>query len=152
MNLSSQTTPGSLKSIIKGVLMGLTLLDTYQAYPIKDISFVGSLPDLNPLATLHRMDALTPQELQRLRELQDLDILNEALDPDPNDQVWKCIAITQHKVWTMNLMDIHTKVKAIWADGDESWVRLDALKLQDPYPLVKYGVKKKLPSSPTGHG
>jgi hypothetical protein len=46
----------------------------------------------------------------------------------------------KHKFWNLDPKDINTKVKAVWADGDESWIRLDALRLQEPYPLVKYGV------------
>ena len=66
------------------------------------------------------------------------------MDPDPDNHIWKCIAVTKHKVRDLNMDDIHVKVKAIWTNGEESWIRLDALCIQDPYPLITYAVKKKL--------
>jgi hypothetical protein len=58
------------------------------------------------------------------------------------------MAVTKHKLRDLDPKDIHLKVKAMWADGEESWIRLDALRLQDPYPLVKYGVQKRLIKQP----
>jgi hypothetical protein len=148
LNLHTQSSPGSIKSVLKGVLLGLTLLDTFQAFPVHDKPFKGPLPTLNENESFTRIGILSPREAQRLRELQDLDLLNESLHPDQDDQIWKCIAIVKHKARTIDPTDVHTKVKAVWTNGDESWIRLDALRLQDPYPLVKYGVKKKLTKHP----
>jgi Flp pilus assembly CpaE family ATPase len=89
MNLSAQSTPGSMKSIFKGVLKGLTLLDTFPAFPRKDFALDSPFHDINPNKTQHHMGSLTPHEMQRLCKLQDLDVLNEALNPDPGDNVWK---------------------------------------------------------------
>ena len=70
------------------------------------------------------------------------------IDLDPEDHIWKCIAVTKHKVRDLNKDDIHVEVKAIWSNGEESWIQLNALHIQDPYPLITYAVKRitKLPS------
>jgi hypothetical protein len=86
LNLAAQSTPGPIKSVMKGLFMGIALLDTFQSFPIKDIDFSGPLPLLNPKAADHQMGVLSPDEALRLCELQDLDLLNEALNPQPEDQ------------------------------------------------------------------
>jgi hypothetical protein len=35
------------------------------------------------------------------------------IDPDPEAHIWKCIAVTRHKVRDLNKDDTHVKVKAI---------------------------------------
>ena len=54
-------------------------------------------------------------------------MITESMDPDPDSHIWHCIAITDHKLHSQNKDDIHTKVKAIWSNGEDTWVRLDAL-------------------------
>jgi hypothetical protein len=56
--------------------------------------------------------------------------------------------VTNNKVWNLKADDIHIKVKTIWGDGEESWIRADALRIQDPYPLITYTVKRKLTKQP----
>jgi hypothetical protein len=148
LKLHTQSSPGSIKSILKGVLLGLTLLDTFQVFPVHDKPFQGQLPMLNKNESFTCIGILSLREAQSLHELQDLNLLNQSFHPDQEDQIWKCIAIVRHKARTINPANVHTKVKAVWTNGDESWIHLDALKLQDPYPLVKYRVKKMLTKHP----
>ena len=79
-------------------------------------------------------------------------MLTESMDPDPDTHIWKCIAITNHKLWAHNKEDIHVKVKAIWSDGEDTWICLDALWIQDPYPLITNAVKNDWPGTLTGSG
>jgi hypothetical protein len=148
MNLHTQSSTGSIKSVLKGVLLGLTLLDNFQAFPAPDKPFHGPLPKLNENESFTHIGILSLNEAQHLCELQNFNLLNKSLHPDQDDHIWKCIAIIWHKLRTANPADVHTKVIAVWTNGDESWIHLDALRLQDPYPLVKYRVKKKLTKHP----
>jgi hypothetical protein len=77
-----------------------------------------------------------------------LDNLHDSNDPEGDDHLWRCLAITRHKLHSLDPTDVHLKIKAIWGDEEESWVRADALRVQDPYPLVVYAVKKKLTRAP----
>jgi hypothetical protein len=73
-----------------------------------------------------------------------MDHIQDCVDPEPDDHIWRCLAVTRHKIRQLDPNDIHIKVKAVWGDGEESWVRADALRIQDPYPLVVYAVKHRL--------
>ena len=76
-------------------------------------------------------------------------MLMESMDPDPDTHIWCCITVISHKLHTQNKDNIHTKVKVIWSNGEDTWVQLDALWIQDPYPLITYAVKKHLTKHPT---
>jgi hypothetical protein len=65
-----------------------------------------------------------------LRELQHLDTLNDLDDPEPDDHIWKYITVTHHKLWNIKEGDIYIMVKAIWGEGEESWIQADALRIQ----------------------
>jgi hypothetical protein len=39
-------------------------------------------------------------------------------DPEPDAHIWKCITVTNHKLWNIKEDDIHIKVKAIWGNGE----------------------------------
>jgi hypothetical protein len=96
----------------------------------------ADIPDeINSNPSQFNIGSLNLKELDKLREIQELDRINDAMDPDPDDHIWQCIAITKHKVRDFDEQDVHVKVKALWGDGKETWVRLDALRLQDPCPL-----------------
>jgi hypothetical protein len=56
--------------------------------------------------------------------------------------------MTNHKIWNLKADDIHIKVKAIWGDGEESWIQADTLRIQDTYPLITYAIKWKLTKQP----
>lgn len=138
-----------LRSLIGGLIVGLSFGYTYdtpvpQHHPVIE----GSPVHLNPNPDQFAFGSLTARESARLQELQTLDHLHDSLDPEPDDHLWKCLAVTRHKLRTLDPDDVHLKVKAIWGDGEESWVRADALRIQDPYPLVIYAVKRKLFRTP----
>jgi hypothetical protein len=134
----------SLKSLTNGLILGLGFQNTYDNVQADLIPHQGSLPDLNPNANQFNLPSLSPLEATRLRELQAMDHIQSIVEPEPDDHLWKCLAVTRHKTRRLNPDDIHVKVKAIWGDGEESWVRADALRIQNPYPLVVYAVKHHL--------
>jgi hypothetical protein len=136
LTTKAKSKPGFLQSAVKGIVLGLGvgLLDTFQVFPAH---LQGSPPPINAHPERTTIGVLTTSEARRLRELLDLDLLNESLHPEPDDNIWQCIAVTWHRVRNGDPMDIHTQVKVVWAGGDESWVRLDALRLHDHYPLVQ---------------
>ena len=116
--------------------------------PLKP-TYVGNPIDINPNPTQFTLGSLTTWECRKLQELQHLNMLMESMDPDPDSHIWCCIAVISHKLHTWNKEDVHTKVKVIWFNGEDTWVRLDALWIQDPYPLITYAVKKHLTKHPT---
>jgi hypothetical protein len=96
----------------------------------------------------YRSRVLTTMEADRLRYIQDLDILNEREEDDPDDRVWKPTAILKHKARTVNPDDHHTQVNVLWNSGGVSWVRLNALRMDDPYISIQYGTKNRLSAKP----
>ena len=63
-------------------------------------------------------------------------------DLTPSDShMWRCIAIIDHNLRAKDKEDVHTKVKIAWSNGEDTWVHLDALCIQDPLPLVTYAAK-----------
>jgi hypothetical protein len=96
----------------------------------------------------YRTRVLTTTEADRLRYIQDLDILNEHEDDDPDDRLWKPVAIIKHKARTVNPDDHHTQVNVLWNSGGTSWVRLNALRLDDPYISITYGTEHRLSAKP----
>ena len=152
MSFHMKGTHSSLKSLVKGFLLGLAIHSNYESIKPKDMGshgFQGRQLELNQNPKQFQIETLSPAESNKLRELQTLDMFQDMLDPDPDDHIWKCIAVTKHKVRDLNKDDVHVKVKAIWSDGDESWIRLDALRIQDPYPLITYAVKRKITKLPS---
>jgi hypothetical protein len=148
LSFHTKGTHSSLKSLVKGFLLGLTIHYNYDSTKPRDMGFQGRQPKLNQNPTQFRLETLTSAESNKLREIQTLDMLQDMIDPDPEDHIWKCIAVTRHKVRNLDKDDAHVKVKAIWTNGEESWIRLDALRIQDPYPLITYAVKKKITTQP----
>ena len=49
-------------------------------------------------------------------------MFKDLTDPDPNDHMWKCIAVTKHKVRSLDKNDVHVKVKATGGGGEETWI------------------------------
>lgn len=136
-----------LKSIIGSFLLGFTFGSNYdQASPQHPHPETtnGTYPDLHSNPRQFQLDTLTPGETASLRNLLTMDNLLDSQDPEPDAHSWKCLAVTKHKLRTLDPTDVHVKVKAIWGDGEASWVRADALRLQDPYPLVTYAVKQRI--------
>jgi hypothetical protein len=117
---------------------------TYPTLAPTNIQLEGKLASFNPRPKQFCLGTLNERKTYRLREIQHLDTLHDLDDPEPDDHIWKCIAVTKHKLQNIKEDDIHIKVKAIWGDGEESWIRADAFSTQDPYPLITYAVKQGL--------
>ena len=130
------------------LILGLALHSTYDIvtplYPALEVNPI----DINPDPTQFTLGQLSTWESRKLHELWHLDMLLESMDPDPGTYIWKCIAVTDHMLCTHDKEDIHIKVMAIWSDGEDTCVCLDALRIQDPYPLITYTVKKCLTKHP----
>ena len=154
LTLHSRSNPrGLATSMVKllvGVLAcGAILVDSFATVqPVKhEMTTQISIPDSLDSTPARYADVagLTPADVRKLNEIIALDALNEAGDPD--DDAWKCLAVIGH-MWRRNdPKDVHLKVNALWRDGSESWVRADAMRLQDPISLAKYAVKAHLTSS-----
>jgi hypothetical protein len=85
---------------------------TYPTFSPTSIQLEGKLSSLNPRPKQVSLGTLVNErETDCLRELQHLDTLNDLDDPAPNDHIWKCIAVTNHKLWNIKEDDIHIKVK-----------------------------------------
>jgi hypothetical protein len=84
----------SAKSIASGLFLGLTFGNTYEAMTPQIIPRMESLPALNPNANQFDLQCLNPQETARLRELQAMDLIQDSVDPEPDDHLWRCIAVT----------------------------------------------------------
>jgi hypothetical protein len=76
-----------------------------------------------------------------------LDDLCKSTEPDP-EEVWKPVAILDHSLRTHNKDDVHVKVKVLWSNGEETWVRVDALLVDEPIILTEYARKNRLQSQP----
>jgi hypothetical protein len=148
MTFNARTVKSSLKSLIRGFLLGMAVHSNYDRVKPQNVSCDNENHVLNRNPTQFNLGTLHKQELDKLRELQELDMVNDMMDPDPDDHIWRCIAVTKHKIRDLDKDDIHVKVKALWGDGEETWVRSDALRLQDPSPLIEYAVKRRLTKHP----
>jgi hypothetical protein len=69
-------------------------------------------------------------------------------DDDPDDQVWRCIAVHRHKVYINKKGKRHVLVEAEWLSGDKTWVQQTAMALHDPYVLLMYAQHAKLLKHP----
>ena len=145
---TSHSVISPLHHVVQALLLGLALHSTYDLItpfcPPVELHPV----DINPDPTQFTLQPLTAPESRKLQELLHLDMLSDSMNPNPDSHIWKCITITDHKLCTRDKNDIHTKVKVIWSNGEDTWIRLDALRLQDPYPLITYAVKKRLTKHP----
>jgi hypothetical protein len=74
-----------------------------------------------------------------------LDDLHKNTDPDP-EEVWKPVAILDHSLQTHIKDDVHIKVKVLWLNGEETWVRVNALLVNELIILTEYARKNRLQS------
>ena len=91
------------------------------------------------------MKPITPDERrERLRAYHArLGVLNSIYEPDLSDLDWTPQAIESHVFRRRNDEPmIHFKVR--WRDGGHAWVRMDDLRLQDPFLVIRYGVRMNL--------
>jgi hypothetical protein len=89
------------------------------------------------------LQSLTPAARSHLRHVQYLDLLydlRKSTEPDP-EEVWKPVAILDHSLQTHNKDDVHIKVKVLWSNGEETWVRVNALLVNEPIMLTEYARK-----------
>lgn len=136
MTFKTRTTHSFLKSLISGLILGMAIHSNYDVIKPCDHPCVDVPQDLNPSQV--NVEKLNLKELDKLQEIQELDSINETKDLDPDDHIWKCITVTRHKIQEIDEHDVHEKVEALWGDGKETWVQLNALCLQDPCPSIEY--------------
>jgi hypothetical protein len=118
LNFHTKGTHSSLKSLVKGFLLGLTIHWNYESIKPRKVGIQGRQLELNQNPKQFHIGTLGPAKSNKLQELQTLDMFQDMMDPDPDDHIWKCIAITKHKVRDINMDDIHIKVKAVWTNGE----------------------------------
>ncbi len=70
--------------------------------------------------------------------------LDNAQEQDYDDLMWTPLSVLDHSPRSLRPDDLHIKIKVLWTNGEIAWVRLPALRLQDPYLLIKYAIKRRL--------
>ena len=145
MNTIANTKQGLLSIIVTlCAVLGLkTIMDTVNPILPTGINAVNPLPQIGEKPKVP-FKSLTPKELDTLKYIQSIDYINDSLSDDNDDKAWKCVAILKHKMRTLNNNDRHIKVKTLWPNGEKSWTRVDALRVDDPYILVAYATKNNL--------
>ena len=88
-------------------------------------------------------DSLSSAESSRLNYMWNIDQENELRNPEPDDQVWRCIKIQKHRL-VLSKGKRYILVKAEWVSGDTSWVQIKAMALHDPYVLIQYARQHSL--------
>ena len=98
---------------------------------------------------------LTAHEVDRLQELQLLDRLNGDTDSDwMVKKVLDSKTSTQHRRLPgtrVSKTSKHTRLFVEFLDGDKKWVQMDAVRLQDPSPVVLFAMERRLLNTPTFH-
>ena len=95
-NSHSFTSP--LQHAAQALILGLMLYSTYDIVTPLDPALEVSPISVNPDPTQFTLSKLTTWKSCKLHELQHLDMLMESMDPDPDAHIWKCIAVTNHKL------------------------------------------------------
>ena len=98
---------------------------------------------------VHRQPLQTSDKTEQLRAYHArLDIMNEAYQPDPTQNDWKAELIEKfvHRKNSDESTDLAFKIH--WHGGTKAWMKMDAMRLHDPYMVIRYGVRNKLTNKP----
>ena len=88
-----------LQHAAQALILGLALHSTYDIVtPLCPALEVNTILDINPDPTQFTLGQLSTWESHKLHELQHLDVLSESMDPYLDTHIWKCIAVTDHKL------------------------------------------------------
>ncbi len=127
--------------------MGLTMLPTcIIVEPIQGLQDANldylckDTPLMKPSSPDERKECLRAYQAR-------LGVLNDIFEPDISSIDWTPEAIEGHvfKIKDGTPM-IHFKVH--WRDGSRAWVRMDVLRLQDPFLVIRYGMRNSLTKKP----
>ena len=150
LGFTAKTNPTSVKSLLKRLLVGVALVETIDSFRPSTPKTATMAPnDINPNPTqFSHVSMLSESESEKLKELQALDRMNEALHDDDDDTLWRCIRVLDHRSRKIDPDDHHVKVRVLFNNGDVTWSRMDAVRVDDPIPLCQYAVKARLLSVP----
>jgi hypothetical protein len=82
---------------------------------------------------------LTAAAKEQFKKIQALDMLSSLNGENrEDDDAWDAVAVLKHSRRNLRDDDVHTKIKALWKNGEKSWVRMDAMQIDDPLMLVAY--------------
>jgi hypothetical protein len=132
--------------------------------PVKGASLIVPKTEIEELITCDGL-ALHPMERSRLCHIQALDAMEDAED---NDMAFQPEAVLRHRISHQNrrvpiietLPDgvlskdppivavRHVRLKVLWKNNEVTWVQTDALRLQQPWVLLKYVTRHKLRKHP----
>ena len=134
--------------------LGVLLLRTViMAVPLTGLTDLGVEPaSLFPDATLpHPIDPSIKTEQLRACHSR-LDVINDAFSGDPENTDWKAEFI--ERFITRKRPDGSKEIlfKVQWMGGEKSWVKMDDLRMHDPFLVVRHGLRAKLVENPDGNG
>ena len=92
---------------------------------------------------------LSPEDktskLEKLRAYNSMcDKWNMLMSPEPVDNIWGIERIVATQIKTLPEQPKSIFFKARYHDGDQSWLPLDVLRLEDPYLLINHVYSKNL--------
>ena len=130
---------------------------------------VDAMDSMKPFATLPPINIPMEQdfgstffknaEMKKLREIQLLDKMND-FDAD-DDMHWDVMEVLNHQTSRVirripkeyskaNVLDDkHVRLCVRFKNGEKQWTQMDAVKLQDPFPIIQYATKNGLEKSPS---
>jgi Reverse transcriptase (RNA-dependent DNA polymerase) len=90
--------------------------------------------------------SLTNDEVAHMHYVQMADFTADVLE----DQLWngdhahRAAAVLNHKVRNKDSADRHLKLQVLWMNSDRSWVRMDDIRLDNSYVIVRYAKERGL--------
>jgi hypothetical protein len=111
-----------------------------------------ALPQIQmPMEQIIRPESgLSRVDIEKLHDLQMMDRLRENEDED--SKRWDVMEVLEHRVSTLKRRTAtneisrgkHLRVKVKYRSTETRWVQAEAVKLQDPFPLIQYASRKGL--------
>ena len=119
-------------------------MSTHEIHPMKDPNVVmtdepevGSRPS-------YELTGLSRFQAEQLQYVQMLDLTQERDNSDANDMLWKPTLVTKHRVVHKIGQKRKCLVQVQWLMNGASWVDINAVRLQCPFVLIEYALRKKL--------
>jgi hypothetical protein len=147
------------------LLVSALALMAKSAHVFENVAALDSLVPIAALPTNHVQleqdfgsTFLKEPEMKKLRELQILDILS---GEDDEDIEWDIVEVIKHqtarvarripKQYSVASMitDKHVRLCVRFRNGEVQWTQMDAVKLQDPFPIIQYAKRNRLEKVPS---
>ena len=131
--------PGKvIKAMAAIAVIGVCLIpNTIIAEPehgLRDLGEAGLFPEATSRQPLQTSDKTEKLRAYHAR----LDIMNEAYQPDPTQIDWKAEIIEKFVHRKNSEGDTELAFKVHWHGGTKSWMKMDAMRLHDPYMVIRF--------------